>query len=279
MEKFINGMAKSYANQEDTFSIPASELTSISLGFQPLGMASKKSENGALVAIAAYFEPAICLAGVKLNENRLDFKIHWIRSVNHGIHSVRIFPDTLFYGEVNRTQTVNFGSNGTLWVSRNGDKAFFILSPPKNPEASPHIPEGKWTLIDKVTLSCPGMIHSALLTEEKIIVIESGLNLNNWYLGNYQYNGQLIDKRRIPTFMYGIAGLDDDLIIITDLRSRKKYGIYNISGLMIPEIFGNGICFLCDESALISIFGQSHHFPLNGQPGRLAYLPKKYLCV
>lgn len=87
---------KSYSNQQGGITIPAEELNdivTITLGFQPMGIASKSIDNGTRIAIAAYFEPAICLVNVKLDQEGLQFQINWIRGVQHGIERVRLFPD------------------------------------------------------------------------------------------------------------------------------------------------------------------------------------------
>lgn len=266
---------KSYANQTGGITIPANELNGIveiSLGFQPLGISS----SGNKIAIAAYFEPAICLAEISNDENGMHFKVNWIRGVNHGILSVRLFPDMLIWGEANRAQTVNFGPNGTLWITRNADREFFILTPSDSPG-------GRWTLTNSITLpENHGMayIHSALLLHglDTIYSIESSDDGNEWRLGVYSMvDGKIISGSNdiIEPYTYGI-GTIDGLLTISDFRA-KEHGIYRYGKLILPDIYGNGICFLPDGSALVTRYGQASPGCFNGEPGKLIYIPKHLL--
>lgn len=283
-EKYVPAMTISYANQKGGITIPADQLNGIvriPLGFQPLGIASSNNQ----IAIAAYFEPAICLAKVNRDNRGLHFKVNWIRGVNHGITSVRLFPDMLIFGEANRAQTVNFSLNGALWVSRNADREFFILLPPIDSEASPNTPEGRWTLTDKLTLSAEfnEMVHSALLSKDKLLTTaEANFPFKEWYLCRYNaINGELKERKNILPWMYGIGEKSDDdgFYLISDFRHKQKLGsrrngIYLNTELVVPDVYGNGICFLNDGSALVSRYGQASPGAFNGEPGQLVYVPK-----
>lgn len=243
----------------------------IALGFQPLGIAS--SENR--IAIAAYFEPAICLADINIDKNGMHFNVNWIRVVNHGIRSVRLFPDMLIYGEANRAQTVNFGPDGTLWVTRNADREFFILTPPASPG-------GRWTLTDSITLpklAIDTMVHSVLLTDNAIFTIESAFNIEQWYICEYNAGGsQLISNREAAEYTYGIAIKDSNVLMVTDYRyNRSPHGIYTEKEQIVSGVYGNGICLLQDGSALVTRYGQASPGCFNGEPGKLIYIPKHLL--
>lgn len=272
-ESYVKAMAKSYSNQQGEVVFPADYLggiMKIPLGFQPLGIASE----GNKIAIAAYFEPAICLAEVSRDDAGLHFRVSWIRGVNHGIQSVRLFPDMLMWGEANRAQTVNFGPNGTLWVSRNGDRTFFILSPPPADN-----PKGRWTLTGKVALPGEGIVHSALLVGHRLTTVESSLDAESWFHRDYMaYEISLLSEREIKidsnfNFSYGIGQRDDDRYFVTDFRCPGPHGIYRWDRIAVPNIYGDGICFLSDGSALVTKYGHASPGAFNGEPGGLIYVP------
>ncbi len=271
--KYEEAQKKSYANQTGGITIPTDELNGIveiSLGFQPLGISS----SGNRIAIAAYFEPAICLAEINTDENGMHFKVSWIRGVNNGISSVRLFPDMLIWGEANRAQTVNFGPNGTLWVTRNADRKFFILTPSDSPG-------GRWTLTGSITLpenSGMAYIHSALLLPEldTLYLIESSGDGNEWRLGIYSSVDDTIicgSSDAVKPYTYGIGSAKNGLFTISDFRT-EEHGIYKYGKLVLPDIYGNGICLLPDGSALVTRYGQASPGCFNGEPGKLIYIPK-----
>ncbi|OIO08697.1 hypothetical protein CO115_02620 [Candidatus Falkowbacteria bacterium CG_4_9_14_3_um_filter_36_9] len=67
-------MAKSFANQEKSITVPLEKLNEpIFLGFQPLGIASIPKDGYNLIAIADYYAPAICMAKVKITPDGLHF--------------------------------------------------------------------------------------------------------------------------------------------------------------------------------------------------------------
>jgi hypothetical protein len=268
---------KSYSNQVGGITIPTDELHDIvviPLGFQPLGI----SGSGNRIAIAAYFEPAICMAEINTDENGMHFNVNWIRGVNHGIQSVRLFPDMLIYGEANRAQTVNFGPNGTLWVTRNADRKFFILTPSNSPG-------GRWTLTGSITLlenHNMAFLHAALLHigHNDIYAIESSDDGNEWRFSIYSLtDGQFTcgSNDIIKPYTYGIGSAQDGgLLTISDFRA-EKHGIYRYGKLAYPDIYGNGICLLQDGSALVTRYGQASPGCFNGEPGKLIYIPKHLL--
>ncbi len=281
-DAYLTAMKASYANQEGGITIPADQLDSvveIPLGFQPMGIASRpNTDGGDEVVIAAYYEPAICTAVVKRDDQGLHFAVSWIRGVDHGIQSVRLFPDLFQPGGANRAQTVNFGPDGTLWVSRNAERDFYVLSPP---EAG----KDRWRLIKKVTLPTLDamMVHSALVTGERLYTIESNGELNLWSYCAYAIEADqkpALDKEsRVSSWFYGIgiAG-NGHIVAVTDYRAKTPHGIYDIEDtnheqLLIPDIWGNGICFLSDGSALVPRYGQSPSGAMNGMPGALVYVP------
>lgn len=281
---YLAAMAKSYSNQEGGVTIPVDQLgriVEIPMGFQPVGVSSRPSPDGVGddVLIAAYFEPAICRVKVNRDENGLHFAVDWIRGVNHGIQSVRLFPDIYQAGGANRAQCVFYGTDGkTIWVSRNGERDFYILSPPN--EAS-----GRWTLAAKLSQPPNGemtMLHAAVLVGDILVTIESRVDLTDWRLCHYYVSTEDIkaigSNQPVPDWIYGIGFRGNKMSwTITDFRSSAPHGIYHSDKLIVPEVCGTGIAFLSDGSALVTRYGQSYPGAFNGIPGALIYVPAAML--
>lgn len=286
-QKYSEAMKKSYTSQEGGITIPATEvenIVTIPLGFQPLGIASQYLNGKDRIAIAAYFEPAVCLAEVDRDHRGLHFRVSWIRGADHGVQSIRLFPDVSQPAGANRLQTVNFGPNDTIWITRNSERYFYILSPP--------IPgTNRWTLTGKVTLPdyCKEYhrLESAVidLAAGKIYTIETTADLEHWHFSPYIVTGgsiklfSNIEGIKLQSWVYGIgvSPSNEHCWFITDFRSKVEKGIYHGSdhAPAIPNIYGNGICFLSDGSALVTRYGQASPGAFNGEPGALIYIPAR----
>ncbi len=291
-EAYKRAMAKSYANQKTTFAINHDRLgkvVEIPLGFQPLGIASRRlSDNQDEIAIAAYFEPAICLARIARGHIGLQFEVEWIRGIHYEDGAtIRLFPD-LAAGGANRAQTVNFGWNGCLLVSRNCESRFFIIFP------SLHGTPEKWGSWNHGSFALPvsdgNIIHSALLVnpdaeQPTIITVESGTDLESWSLGRYERimnRWQRLEGRRsLPPYVYGIGqnprDFREESWLVTDYRFEGPPGVMRGTTLVLPGVYGNGICFLSDGSALVTRYGHGHPCAFNGVPGALIYIPSELL--
>lgn len=274
-------MAASYANQTGGITVPVAslnEIVEIPLGFQPLGISSVRGPKD-LIAIAAYFEPAVCLAEVTCDDQGLHFAVSWVRGANHGIQSVRLFPDISQPGGANRAQTVNFGPQGELLVSRNGGREFYVLT---------HGDGGRRIITGLRILPDGGVartVHSSTLDSNgMLLTVESAADLTGWALHTYcpDGNGWKASGNPVPLqdWVYGIGrrNRDDSGWLVTDFRASVPRGIYRMAEggtpeLVVPEIWGTGICFLLDGSALVARYGQSHSDPFNGVPGALIYVP------
>lgn len=273
-EGYVQSQKKSYANQAREYLIPAESLGRtyiIPLGFQPLGIASKATADGDLIAIAAYFEPAVCLAKAWKDEAGLHLLVGWIRGVQYQGESVRLFPDIAMPGGANRCQTVNFGAKDLL-VSRNAGRELFFLRSALGED---------WELMAKTVLPGEGMVHSALLSLEHyhLTTIESSEDLNEWTRNAYMLEGNefklVAPPEPVPAFTYGAGRRSNDpgFYFVTDFRSQEEPGIYRERERVADGCFGNGICFLSDGSALVTRYGQGHSGPFNGVPGALIYIP------
>jgi hypothetical protein len=282
--EYLAGMHKSYPDQTAILTISPADLDriiEIPIGFQPVGIAAQNIEGGDQVVIAAYFEPAICVADVRRDETGLHFAVNWIRSVDHGVQIVRLFPD-VFRGDANRLQSVNFGPDGTLWLNRNGDRDFYVLAPPVNPG-------DRWTLAQRYFLPrTDRVVHSTLRIGGLLFTVESPTSFEGWALYRYETSfttGVFVEANRwvhygLFDWKYGIAQSPGktDLWTVTDFRIQHykpeiSPGIYRGMDLVVPGVFGNGICFLSDGSALVTRYGQGHPSPFNGVPGALIYIP------
>lgn len=267
---------------ESGFSIPTEELDKIvtlQIASQPAGIAS----NGDAVAIADYFFPGITLWKTRKSREGLGVEVSHIRGARFpGMReSVRLWEDVARPGGANRSQTVNFGPDGTLWVTRNGERAILVLAPPTNWEKL-------WSASATLFLpEVPGsrgndVLHSALLLQDMLGTIESSRDLEHWTLNSYQAKDGgilLMNSAPSPQWRYGIASKDNGhtLLTITDLRSHEEPGIYNTEkGVVLSGIHGNGICFLSDGSAIITQYGWASKKAM-GDPGAIVFVPARML--
>lgn len=283
-EEYLKAMHLSYVNQEGGITVPAEALNQIVEipfgGSQPLGICGRRIAGGDEIFIASYFEPAICSAKVTRDEAGLQFKVSWIRSVDYGKKSIRIFPNVFRAGGANRLQTVNTDEFGNLWVSRNGERKFFVFSPPV-------VEGGRWQFTGKV-MCLPrsnsrreySFVHSALLAGPYLYTIEGAVG-ENWKLLHYVVEKTEIVRADLSwpvgEYRYGIGmrPSDSGFWTVTDVRSKEPHGIYRDGELRIPGVEGNGIYFLQDGSALVTRYGQSYPGCFNGIPGALIYVPSR----
>ena len=276
--------ALSYTNQGKETIIPADKLKekfTFFLGFQPSGISS---ENIGLldnrVLITNYYAPAVCISNVFEDEQGLRFQHSWVRGVNHGVCSVRLFPDTP-PGDNNRAICAFFDVNGNLLALRNADRIFYLHTPPKENG-------GRWTLSNKINV--PERSNEVMWVESvacdpisgTLYTIESN-EVNYSRLRSYAGNNVLKPTQldfSLPVSMYGIGIHAGKLWFVTDFRSEAKHGIYSWQEgdvelkLVIPEVCGSGIAFLKNGSALVPEYGESRPGPLGGgEPGSLTYFP------
>lgn len=282
---YEQAMKQSYSMQENSITIPADrldEVVEIPLGFQPLGISSQGMLNATKVAIAAYFESAVCLVDVPDDRsNGLQMNVNWIRGADHGVESVRLFPNQAYVGGANRCfQAIFDRSNADIWVNRS-DREFYRL-------LSPNQPGGRWRVTEKLVLqeATDGVVrgvHSAtFIADGSLMVIEGTLAAQELRLANYNRSGVPVGTSTgdLPgsDFIYGLGNGSPDGLprFVTDVRCKSTLlGIYQGKRLVVPGICGTGICFLNDGSALVTQYGQAYPGPFNGQPGKLVYIPAR----
>lgn len=193
-ERYVQAMQVSYPDQNDELIVPfdrLNDIVEIPLGFQPLGITNQPTGPGSpdKVIIADYFMPAFMLAEIWRNEHGLHFKTRRVNSVEvlPGI-TTRLFLGTPEFSDKDRGQTVIWASDNHLWMSRNGDRSFFVFMPAAGKD-------DKWKLISKFIL--PGhphkddlMIDSAAILKAKnkfyLHVVESEDTHGYWYNSCYE---------------------------------------------------------------------------------------------
>ena len=170
-------------------------------------------------------------------------------------------------------QTVNFCMDGKLWVNRNAGRVFYGYSPVGN----------GWALTEKTEVPQQDReyfsVDSALLSGDRLYTIEASGDLTLWQKCEYILNSNLravVGVESVPDFTYGIGMRNRDegaVWTVTDFRASVPHGIYRYSELAVSDVYGNGICFLQDGSALVARYGQGHPGAFNGVPGALVYIP------
>lgn len=253
------------------------------LGSQPLGVCTSESFSaGNQLAFVGYFEPVIYFGHV---EGENIFEMEAIRFVSYKGKSRRLFPPNTTPAGANRAQTVNYGPDGTMIVSANASRTFFVIRPKVN--------DG-WFYLRRFNLPCypngqdQQFVHSAFIDPEsgKIIVTTSGGNLRDpWEIATYELGHDWKPKyishyKSSMSDLYGIGFRGDDEApwFITDSRSNGSHGIYRGDRLVMPGITGNGVAFLKDGSALVTRYGPELRHqgdlrqPFGGNPGALIYI-------
>ncbi|MFA6304172.1 MAG: hypothetical protein WCV73_03580 [Patescibacteria group bacterium] len=151
------------------------------LGTQPLGTCSWGENNFAFVG---YFEPCIYIG--KLSSDGSLIELEAIRWVRYGDQLHRIFPPNAQPGEANRGQTVSPGPEGTLIVSCNASRTFYVLQEPEDLG-------DYWRCVRQFDLPnypIPGFrhVHAALFTVGNLLVMTSAGDLNQpWEIGEYAH--------------------------------------------------------------------------------------------
>ncbi|MDP2736733.1 MAG: hypothetical protein Q8O59_03050 [bacterium] len=248
------------------------------IGTQPLGICALGNNR---FAIAGYFEPCIFI-GEKRNDRLIEVDV--IRFALHDGQPHRIFPPNAQPGGANRCQTVNPGLDGTLIITCNASRTFYVLAPPTELG-------GQWTCIRQFDLPeypVPGYryVHSAHFGKDRLTVTTSVADLNQpWEVGTYalgsDFQLEYQSHRQLPmSYVYGIGFRpnDPEPWFITDSRTNGWLGIFRDPKAVMPVATGNGICFLEDGSALVTRYGQEHRHPakdrksFGGNTGCLIYV-------
>lgn len=267
--------SKSYAGQKDRFTIEISQErpVEIPLGFQPLGISS----SGSLVAIAAYFEPAILLAEATVSQGVLNLdQIRWIRGTMWKGSSVRMFPDIFQPGGANRLQNVLIYSPKLLGLTRGPERSIFVIE---------LLDDWKWHHTGKTLLPESGypLLHSTVMEGDHLFTTESDGSLENWAFCTYQADSpqdlRFISCEKITPWRYlGAHRHDGVLCSIGDVRAESNEGIF-MGERLVLAVAGTGVALLNggESGALVTRHGQSWPGPFNGVPGALIYVPPGFV--
>ena len=287
-EAYKKSHLATFAKVPNSFTLPADKLSQIyvkQLHYQPAAIVSRPIKGGDEVLIADYFGPGICRAKVTHNKKGLSFVYEWVSFVKHGTDNVRLFPWHCLPGGANHCETVNFGKGNTIWISRNGERDFFMLSPIKGIKKSEPV---KMEITKKITLpphsDTEFSVQSTLFYDSLIVTLENSTrvpeNEEDWQWRCCFYNldensANYINGKDISPWMYGIAYKAKEYEHIwlgTDHNCIKPHGIYCDNTLVVPDVCGQGLCFLSDGSMLVA--GYNVHAQL---PGALIYVPADML--
>lgn len=286
-EEFLKTLPVSYRNQEGGILIPRENLgllVEVPLGFQPWGISSVHLDGGIdEVLVSDYFGPAVCRCLAVKSEAGLKLDVSWVRGADYQGRSIRIFPDISKPSGANRLISANKMTDGRLLLNRTTERQFFVLNPPR--------PGGtRWRfdsdVIKLADCEPARIVESAFFRlEETLYTVESSDAFVSWSFCEYGLSYGMFTKRDVVSHLPYLLGPgfrsgDDAPWFVTSFLSPLPHGIYRGAGdaarLIIRDVWGTGICFLSDGSALVSRFGQDHPGCFNGIPGALAYVPSSF---
>lgn len=268
---YPEAMTISKIHEEGKYIISSSEMGEIKSFFlpaQPLGIASLKNK----VVIAGYSFPAIGFGDVSLPvDGSFSLGIIWEHFVKNGVQNVRYFLNVSQMADANRMQVVLYLPNGDIMYSRNCGRKFYVISPP-NPE------EKLWVLNRLIHFptehdNVPRIVHSAIIYNDKLYTIETNFPPKKLWECVYPFKGgkigDMIGIKPAPLYTFGFLNHPryDQPLTITDSRSDERHGISCGDNLIIPEISGNGMCLLPDNSVLVT------HYEYPRIPGGLSRIP------
>jgi len=236
---------------------------------QPLGVSYDPVTDQ--LVIADHYQPQVRLGRLRQDSDDIVMDMTFIRGAEG---TTRLFPG-MFQGpygpDFSRAQTAFLGKDGRLYVTRNGDRKIFVISPPAKEG-------GRWSLSGEIIfpddVEAGTMVHSIFCNHSSGLVrtIESDVRCEKWTSNSYELGvGVLLrcsDSEPTGAFRYGIGDLGEDDWTITDFRTEERPGVYAGDKLVIPGLCGNGIAFLPSGDAIVTQYGSSIE-----QPGALVFVP------
>lgn len=269
--------------------IDPDRMTVIPLGFQPgsIGWVDGRGGNETIV-VTDYFGLAVCLATVGRQDHRLTFSTGWVDSAICDGREVRLFHDVDPVKGVNRLDAAHFASTG-IFVGRNAERRFFHLAFPKKIGGSLWEFDGADIVLpDEHIGKC---LLSSRIDDGVVTTLESAGNGRNLEIAHYSYHHntgkcELVDFRMIrgADNLYGLASRKGDhrgdTWFVTGGQSSMPLGIYRFreGGLtrVVPDVYGRGLVFLKDGSALVARYGQTAKGAFKGEPGALVHVPSQF---
>ena len=290
------GSLQSYGGEREPLCFIEEVMAVRPLGTQPLGICSLGDGR---IAMAGYFEPRVFFgrvtveSGVVIVAEEKDSVSGALYDGNRGV----CCPPGAQPGGASRCQTVNPGPDGTIIISANASRTFYVLMPP-TPDS-----DGRWIFQYSFTLPDHKdgqyrSVHSAIIRQDKMLTTEAVGDADQpWRVCLYDFTP---DGPKFATawqqpysYLYlvdGRAGSDDTtspVWLITDSRSNGPLGLYNEKKLVVPKITGNGGCTLKNGGLLIPQYGQElrrrsgggqpRRRSFGGSEGTLRYVPAHLL--
>lgn len=255
------------------------------IGFQPLGLAADPDKPDHFT-VADYYSPSVISfkvvrtkrGGLELQRERW---IGWVNRAGTSTTRVRVFPELAPGSDSKRGQTVMYRPNGELWVTYCGStNRIFRLKPDATAKTGwrlnrrPLILEGNHDTPVKL------YVDAATINNDILYVVRNTQTGEPCWLEAYDLNGRRLEtsyKCPAATWIYGIGfrGNDPAPYFITDSQCVEvPLGIYRGEKLVVPNVFGQGLAFLADGSALVS----QYNLPRGkfGLPGCFVRVPTHF---
>ncbi|OGH86185.1 MAG: hypothetical protein A2301_03765 [Candidatus Magasanikbacteria bacterium RIFOXYB2_FULL_40_13] len=253
------------------------EIVSIPLGFCPLGISNY---GGLQFLVAHYWSPAILAVkfselpdGGGLELVRKDC-INWVE-LEDGSGKVRIFPEMTPGSDGKRIQCALLSPNGEIWATRNGERDHIWRL------ASDH--KGGWRLLSPLKVRGVGYIESMAMLDDHLLVLRSKQDGTDVWVENYDtdtldtnnlfltdiYHDDVVPQ---SPWIYGIGVKDGELYFITSISNNViPRGIYHYDELVVPGVWGTGLVFAADGSAIVTQYNADAG-PL-GEPSAIVRVP------
>ncbi len=251
-------------------------------GQQVVGTGSHPTHSNRFL-MAHYWSPAIIEVelvptkdgGVKMM--RKDW-IGWVWLPDHS-GKVRLFPKMTPGSDGKRIQTVQYGPDGQIWMTRNGETGCSIRDPngilrPGGIWKIRPIKNG-WQLMDPpLQISGPdeGHVESMLIRDATLYALRSRQDGSAAWLTEYQIisDGHDVITLEVPQhfqppnspWMYGIGWWDEMPYYVTDAccdpkKGHAEHGIYRGSRLIVQGVTGSSIFFTAEGDAIVPQYGEN----------------------
>ncbi len=241
------------------------------------------SAVGPILALAAYNQPAVCLATwtisgglLTLREEKVSGVIYTRRVRGELVPKRRrMFRDFPYPADANRMSAAVMRSDRELGLIRGTERAIHWIEKGD---------DGLWHFKKRDVLPASGyeLIHSAVLLDtDHLWTIEGRRGFAEAALCKYHRN-MCTETTSMEPHMFGIAvrKSDNAVLTVTDHPFRGDRGIYVNGVLKVPGVIGHGVALLDDGAAgaIVVYYGESNPAPFYGTPGAIIYVPPDLLA-